>query len=79
VGASTTCTGSYTLTQADVEAGSVPNTATVNAQSPNGTAASATASTTRSVSRTPAITLAMSAGSLEEVDGNVPDVGDTMR
>ncbi len=78
VGASATCTGSYTLTQADVEAGSVPNTATVNAQSPNGTAASATASTTRSVTRTPAITLAKTAGTLEDVDGNGPDVGDTI-
>ena len=78
VGASTTCTGTYTLTQADVEAGSVPNTATVNAQSPNGTAASATASTTRSITRAPAITLAKTAGTLTDVDGNGPDVGDTI-
>lgn len=34
--ASTTCTGEHTLTQAEVDAGSVTNTATVDALSPPG-------------------------------------------
>jgi uncharacterized repeat protein (TIGR01451 family) len=37
IGASETCTGSYAITQADIDAGSVPNTATAAGQDPAGT------------------------------------------
>jgi uncharacterized repeat protein (TIGR01451 family) len=43
-GASETCTGTYTVTQADVDAGSVTDTATATAQSPSATTITSTPS-----------------------------------
>ena len=55
--ASTTCTKTYTLTQADVDAGSVVNTASVEGTPPTGPAVTDTDSVTSTITATPAITL----------------------
>ncbi|MGL5808566.1 MAG: DUF7507 domain-containing protein, partial [Nocardioides sp.] len=64
-----TCTATYTLTQADVDAGNVVNTATATGTSPTGAPVSATDSVTTPVNRTPAITLDKQAGT---PSGNTP-------
>ena len=57
-GATTTCIGIYPLTQADIDAGVVNNTATATADAPAGvTSPTATDNTTTSLTRTPSITL----------------------
>ena len=60
--ATTTCTKGYTLTQADVNAGTVNNTATASGTPPTGAAVTATDTNTVSIPRTPAITLDKQAG-----------------
>ena len=62
IGASTTCTGSHALTQAEVDAGTVVNNASVTATPPSGPVVTATASTTTTIQTHPAITLAKTAG-----------------
>ena len=59
-GATLTCSGDYTVTQADVDAGGVTNTATAT----DGTTPSAPDSVTVSASQTPALTLAKLATSI---------------
>ncbi|WP_371302703.1 hypothetical protein [Nocardioides sp.] len=71
-GADTTCTASYTLTQADVDAGQVDNTATVTGTDPNATDVSDTDTESVSIPATPAITL-VKTGTL---NGN--NAGDTI-
>ncbi|MCB0913191.1 MAG: hypothetical protein KDB60_16410, partial [Propionibacteriaceae bacterium] len=56
-GASMTCTATYTLTQADVDAGHVPNTATASGTPPIGAPVTGTDSTDMTVAPAPAITL----------------------
>ena len=75
---STTCTASYTLTQADVDAGHVANTATATGTDPNGTDVTAEDSTDTPIAAGPAITLDKQAGAIVDGDGNGPDVGDTI-
>ncbi|PZU46560.1 MAG: AraC family transcriptional regulator, partial [Microbacterium sp.] len=59
-GQSVTATATYPLTQADINSGSVANTASVAATGPNSTSASATAPATVSISANPLLTLAKS-------------------
>jgi uncharacterized repeat protein (TIGR01451 family) len=54
---STTCTATYTLTQDDVDAGVVDNTATVTGTDPNGTDVDSTDSTSTPIEQTPSIDL----------------------
>ena len=58
----TTCTATYTLTQADVDSGHVANTATVTGTDPNGTDVDATDSTDTLIPPGPAISLDKQAG-----------------
>ena len=58
----TTCTATYTLTQDDVDAGHVANTATASAKQPSGTPVSVTDTIDTLVPATPSITLDKQAG-----------------
>jgi hypothetical protein len=60
-GASLTCTGSHTVTLADLVAGSFANTATASGSDPQGQLVSATASKTVPAAPTPALSLTKSA------------------
>ncbi len=63
-GASTTCTGTHTTTQADVDTGGVVNTASVHATPPNGTPITPVPSNTVTVpaTQTPALSVLKSSG-----------------
>jgi hypothetical protein len=70
--AQTTCTAGYTLTQADVDAGSVTNTATAVGNPPGSTAvvSSASSSATVTTSRVAALTLLKSVSPATAVEGS---------
>ncbi|MGL6159574.1 DUF7507 domain-containing protein, partial [Microbulbifer sp.] len=72
-GAIATCNGTHTITQAEVDAGTVDNTATVNATDPGGNPVSANDSTSTALTASPALDLSKTAGS---PSGN--NAGDTI-
>ncbi|MER5268828.1 WD40 repeat domain-containing protein [Actinosynnema sp. NPDC002837] len=75
---STGCAASYTLTQADVDAGAVHNTATATGQPPSGDPVTAEDGTVTSVPTVAVIVLDKESGGVTDVDGNGPDAGDTI-
>ena len=79
-GASTTCTATATLTQADVDAGSLDNTATAQGTTPGDVAVrSAPDSTSTPTSTTATLTLVKSASTPVDTNGNGrTDAGDTL-
>jgi len=62
IGASTTCTASHTLTQVEVDAGTVVNNASVTATPPSGPVVTNTATATVTVPRAPGVSLTKTAG-----------------
>ncbi|OII15784.1 hypothetical protein BIU97_14030 [Curtobacterium sp. MCBA15_009] len=72
-GQTVTATASYTLTQADVDAGTVANRATVSGTNPQGTAVSTPATAAQTIAPAPGIAVAKSA-----VVGGTGRVGDTV-
>ncbi|MEP9363160.1 hypothetical protein ABLE68_09365, partial [Nocardioides sp. CN2-186] len=78
-GASKTCTAAaYVLTQADVNAGKVDNTATATGTAPSGTKVTDDDSTSTPIAATPSIALVKTAGAIHDTDGNGDDAGDTI-
>jgi uncharacterized repeat protein (TIGR01451 family)/LPXTG-motif cell wall-anchored protein len=71
--ASTTCTATYVVTQADVDAGSIANTATATGTPPSGPAVSDTGSETVTAVSTPSVTLDKAAS-----PSNVTGAGQTV-
>jgi uncharacterized repeat protein (TIGR01451 family) len=72
------CTGSYTITQANVNAGGINNTATANGITPQGNAVSDTGSLSLPIAQVASIGLIKNAGTITDIDGNGPDAGDTV-
>ena len=78
-GASRTCTtAAYTLTQGDVDAGVVVNTATATGTAPGGVDVTSSDTTTTTIAPLPGVRLTKTASAINDVDGNGPDAGDTL-
>jgi uncharacterized repeat protein (TIGR01451 family) len=78
-GESITCTGSYTVTQSDIDRGTLPNTATATGNTPLGSTITASDTVNPVIPRTAAIALVKLPGSLVDSNGNGrPDVGEKL-
>ena len=77
VGASINCTAAaYVLTQADVNAGKVDNSATATGKASNGVSVTSTDTATVTIPAHPVILLDKVAGAIVDQDANGPDAGD---
>ena len=76
-GQSATCRATYPLTQADIDAGKVDNTASTTAASPTGPV-TATDSATVAITPVNAVTLTKTGSPVVDGDSNGPDAGDTV-
>ncbi len=77
-GGTKVCTGTYALTQPDVNAGKVDNKATATVTSAIGSTTTAPASTSRTFTASTSFTFDKQASALNDLDTNGPDVGDTI-
>lgn len=77
-GARTTCTARYTVTQQDVDAGVVLNTATATGQGPAGQPVSTDADETVPVDGTPGLSLEKAAELVDRDGDGLADVGETI-
>ncbi len=78
-GAQMTCTATYTLTQDDVDAGTVDNAVSVTATPPPGvTPPTDTDTTSTPIDRSATITLEKQSGGVTDLDGNGTDAGDEL-
>lgn len=78
-GAAATCTPkTYVLTQADVDKGTVRDSAKVTGKAPSGTVVQSTDDVTTPVAAVPAIGLDLVASAIDDADRNGPDAGDVV-
>jgi uncharacterized repeat protein (TIGR01451 family) len=77
-GAAEVCTGSYALTQADVDAGSRANTASANGQDPDGGAVADSDSHEVAIVQTPALALTKSGVFVDENGNGDAEVGESI-
>jgi uncharacterized repeat protein (TIGR01451 family) len=69
-GESFSCTGTYTATQSDIDAGVLLNTATAKGNTPQGTLVTTTGTASPTITQTPTIGLIKSQGVLIDANGN---------
>ncbi len=77
-GAAITCSGSYSVTQADLDHGGITNTATATGTTPGGTPITGSGTSTVTTTASPTVTLTKTASVSPTADQNDVRVGDTV-